>query len=29
MHSVFDLVVCLHEFNAHVGRHIDGFDGVH
>ena len=24
-----DLVVCLGDFNGHVGRHIDGFDGVH
>ena len=24
-----DLVMCLGDFNGHVGRHIDGFDGVH
>ena len=29
MHSVGDLVMCLGDFNGHVGRHIDGFDGVH
>ena len=27
MHSVDDLVMCLGEFNGHVGRHIDGFNG--
>ena len=26
MHSVGDLVMCLGDFNGHVGRHIDGFD---
>ena len=26
MHSAGDLI-CLGEFNGHVGRHIDGFDG--
>ena len=29
MHSAGDLVMCLGDFNGHVGRHIDGFDGVH
>ena len=29
MHSADDLVMCLGDFNGHVGRHIDGFDGVH
>ena len=29
MHSAGDLVMCLGGFNLHVGRHIDGFDGVH
>ena len=29
MHSADDLVMCLGDFNRHVGRHIDGFDGVH
>ena len=29
MHSVGDLFLCLHDFNRHVGRNIDGFDGVH
>ena len=29
MHSVDDLAMCLGDFNGHVGRHIDGFDGVH
>ena len=29
MHSVDDLVMCLGDFNGHVGRHIDGFDGMH
>ena len=29
MHSVDDLVMCLGDFNGHVGRHIDGFDGDH
>ena len=26
-YSVDYLVVCLADFNRHVGRHIDGFDG--
>ena len=29
MHSPDDLVICLGHINGHVGRHIDGFDGVH
>ena len=29
MHSTGDLVMCLGDINGHVGRHIDGFDGVH
>ena len=29
MHSADDLVMCLGDINEHVGRHIDGFDGVH
>ena len=29
MHSADDLVMCLGDFNGHVGRHIDGFDWVH
>ena len=29
MHSADDLVICLGDINVHVGRHIDGFDGVH
>ena len=29
MHSVCDLVMCLGDFNGHVGRHFDGFDGLH
>ena len=28
MHSTGDLI-CLGDFNGHVGRHIDGLDGVH
>ena len=28
MHSAEDLVMCLGDFNGHVGRHIVGFDGV-
>ena len=27
--SVDELFVCLGNFNAHMGRHIDGFDCVH
>ena len=29
MHFVDDLVMCLGDFNRHVGRHMDGFDRVH
>ena len=29
MHSAGDLVMCLGDFSEHVGRHIDGFGGVH
>ena len=29
MHIADNVVMCLGEFNGHVGRHIDGFDGVH
>ena len=29
MHSADDLVMCLDDFNGHVSRHIDGFDGGH
>ena len=29
MYSACELVMCLGYFNGHVGRHIDGFDGVH
>ena len=29
MHSAGDLVMCLGDFNEHVGRHNDGFDGAH
>ena len=29
MHSTDDLVMCFRDNNGHVGRHIDGFDGVH
>ena len=29
MHSADDLVMCLGDFNGHVGRNIDGFYGVH
>ena len=28
MHFAGDLVMCLGDFNGHVGRHIDGFHGV-
>ena len=23
------LVMCLNDINVHIGRHIDGFDGIH
>ena len=26
MHSAHNLVMCLGDFNGHVGRHIDGFN---
>ena len=29
LHGEVYLVMCLGDFNGHVGRHIDGFDGVH
>ena len=29
MHDAGYLVMCLGNLNTHVGRHIDGFDGVH
>ena len=29
MHSADDLVLCLGDVNGQMGRHIDGFDGVH
>ena len=29
MPSADNLVMCLDDVNGHVGRHIDGFDGVH
>ena len=29
MHSADDLAMCLGDFNGHVGRHIDEFDGMH
>ena len=29
MHSVGDLVMCLGDFNGHIGRRIDRCDGVH
>ena len=29
MHSADDLVMCLGDFDGHVGIHIDGFDGMH
>ena len=28
MHSAGDLVMCLGDFNGHIGRHIDGFDAI-
>ena len=28
MHSAGDLVMCLDDINGHVGRYINGFDGV-
>ena len=29
MHSSGDVVMCLGDFNGHVGRHISGFDETH
>ena len=29
MHSAGDLVMCLGDPKGHVGRHVDGLDGVH
>ena len=29
MYSADDLVMCLGDFNEHIRRHIDGFNGVH
>ena len=29
MHIADELVMCLGDINANIGRHIDGFDGVH
>ena len=29
MYSVDKLVMCLADSIVHIGRHIDGFDGVH
>ena len=29
MYGVGDLVMCLVDFDGHIGRHINGFDGVH
>ena len=29
MHSADDSVMCLSDFSRHIGKHIDGFDGVH
>ena len=29
MPSADDLIMCLGDFNEHIGRHIDGFDGFH
>ena len=29
IHSAGDLVMCLGDLNGHIGRYIDGFDGVH
>ena len=28
MHSACDLVMCLGDHKGHVGRNIDGFDGI-
>ena len=29
MHSAGILAMCLEDFDGHIGRHIDGFDGSH
>ena len=29
MHSAGDLVMCMGDINGHMGRHVDGFYGVH
>ena len=29
MHSAGDLAMCKCDLNAYIGRHIDGFNGVH
>ena len=29
MRSADDLVICLGGLNGHVGRHVDGSDGMH
>ena len=29
LHSADDLVMCMGNINGHVGRHIDGLDGVY
>ena len=29
MHSTDGLIMCLGDINGHIGRHIDGFNGVH
>ena len=29
LHTAADLVVCLGDLNGHVGRHIDGYNGVY
>ena len=29
VNSAGNLVMCLVDFNGHIGRHIDGLDGVH
>ena len=29
MHSAGDLMMRLADINGHIGRHIDGFDGIH
>ena len=29
MHTADDLVMCLGDLNGHMGRHSDGFGGVH